>query len=81
MKKIYVLDRIEDGVATVVCDDGEAINLSPDSLVGIAIGDVFSAQLQDGVICDIVPDYEETERRRDTACSFLEKFKNKKHNR
>ena len=81
MKKIYVLDRIEDGVATVVCDDGEAINLSPDALIGISVGDVFSARIQDGVICDIVPDYEETERRRDVARSFLEKFKNKKHNK
>ena len=81
MKKIYVLDRIEDGVATIVCDDGEAINLSPDVLVGLSIGDVFSAQLQDGVIYDIVPDYEETRRRGDVARSYLEKFKNKKHNR
>ena len=80
MKKIYVLDRIEDGVATVVCDDGEAINLSPDALLGLSIGDVFSAQIRDGVICDIVPDYAETERRRGVARSFLEKFKNKKHN-
>ena len=80
MKKIYVLDRIEDGVATVVCDDGEAINLSPDALLGISVGDVFSAELSDGALCDIVPDYEETERRGKVARSFLEKFKNKKHN-
>ena len=80
MKKIYVFERIEDGVATIVCDDGEAINLSPDALVGISVGDVFSAEFLGGVISDITPDLEETEKRRNAARSILNRLKNKKHN-
>lgn len=80
MKKIYVLDRIEDGIATIVCDDGEAINISPDALGDIAVGDVFSAVICDGGLLDIEPMPEETQKRRDSARSILNKFKNKKHN-
>ena len=80
MKKIYVFERIEDGVATIVCDDGEAINLSPDALVGISVGDVFSAEFFCGIISDITPDLEETEKRRNAARSILNRLKNKKHN-
>lgn len=79
MKKIYVLDRIEDGVATVVCDDGEAINLSLDMISGLDIGDVFSAEYSGGALCDVIPMPEETQKRRNMARSILDKFKNKKH--
>ena len=80
MKKIYVLDRIEDGIATAVCDDGEAVNISPDILCGLNIGDVFCAEYKDGKLFDIVPNPDEAARRKEAARSILDKFKNKKHN-
>ena len=80
MKKIYVLDRIEDGIATIVCDDGEAINISPNVLANIEVGDVFGASICDGELLDIELMPEETKKRRDSARSILNKFKNKKHN-
>ena len=80
MKKIYVLDRIEDGIATIVCDDGEAVNVSPDTLVNISVGDVFSADICDGKILDIEAMPDETIRRRQQARSMLSRLKNKKQN-
>ena len=80
MKKIYVLDRIEDGIATVVCDDGEAVNVSPLVLANISVGDVFRANICDGKILDIEAMPIETERRRQQARSMLSRLKNKKQN-
>ena len=80
MKRYYVFERIEDGVATVVGDCGEVINIAPDKLSALSIGDVFLAKYTDGVFSDIEPDVKETERRKAHARSILDKFKNKKHN-
>ena len=80
MKKIYVLDRIEDGVATIVCDDGDTVNINPDAILNMSVGDVFLARYEGGALYDIDAMPDETQRRKEKARSILNKFKNKKHN-
>lgn len=78
MNKIYVLDRIEDGVATVVCDEGGSFNVSPESLYSISVGDVFMAEFDGKKFSNITPMPNETQRRREYSRSMLARFKNKK---
>ncbi|MDD7301658.1 MAG: DUF3006 domain-containing protein [Eubacteriales bacterium] len=43
MKKIYVLDRIEEGTAILISDDEEILKISPaGDLAGHRSGDVFT---------------------------------------
>ena len=43
MKKIYVLDRIEEGTAILISDDEEILKISPaGDLAGPKSGDVFT---------------------------------------
>ena len=45
MKKIYVLDRIEEGTAILISDDEEILKISPaGDLAGHRSGDVFTGE-------------------------------------
>lgn len=76
--KIYVIDRIEEGIATVVCDEGGALNLPANTLLGMGERDVFSAREVDGELFDITPMPKETQRRMQEARNLLDKLKRKK---
>lgn len=78
--KIYVIDRIEEGIATVVCDDGDVFNVPQNILLGMRARDVFSACYTDGELTEITPMPEETQRRIKEARSLLNKLKSKKQN-
>lgn len=41
MKKVYVLDRVEEGIAVLIADDESTISLPAGSLTGARDGDVF----------------------------------------
>lgn len=82
MKKIYVIDRVEDGIATVICDDGGVLDVAADVLCDMHERDVFSAVELDGMLTDIVPMPDETKRRLAMARQMLDRLKqkNKKQN-
>lgn len=76
--KIYSIDKIEMGIATVVCDDDSVINVPENILMGMSERDVFSAVEINGRLTEITPMPEETKRRMEYARSILDKFKSKK---
>lgn len=78
--KIYSVDKIDEGIATVVCDDGGVFNIPAEILSGMTERDVFSAVEVNGNFAEITPMPEEKERRIKKARSLLDKFKNKKQN-
>lgn len=53
MKKIYVLDRIEEDTAILISDDEEILNISPaGELAGHRSGDVFICEDDNMLIFD-----------------------------
>ena len=75
--KIYSVDKICEGIATVVCDGG-VFNVPENILLGMRERDIFSAVENDGRLEEITPMPEETKRRMEYARSMLNKFKSKK---
>lgn len=76
--KIYSVDKIYEGIATVVGDDESVFNIPENILCGMRERDVFSAVENDGRLEEITPMPEETQRRMEYARSMLNKFKSKK---
>ena len=76
--KIYSIDKIQEGIATVVCDDDRVLNVPENILLGMRERDVFSADEVNGRLTKITPMPEETQRRMEYARSILNKFKSKK---
>ena len=63
MRKIFSLDRFEGDFAVCISDDDEKFDV-PRSLVGdLRQHDIFSAEIDDEDLCDIIPMPEERERR------------------
>lgn len=82
MRKIYVLDRVECGIATVICDDGRVLDVAADALGDMSERDVFSAIEINGELTCVVRMPDETESRLMMARKMLDKLKqnNKKQN-
>lgn len=70
LKKVYVLDRVEEGVAILIADDESMVSLSAEELPGARDGDVFRYDT-DTPSAPPEPDPELTaERRRRTRERF-----------
>lgn len=53
MKKIYVLDRVEEGTAILISDDEEILKISPaGDLAGHRSGDVFTCEEDNSLVFD-----------------------------
>lgn len=78
MSEIFAVDRIENGIATVVSDGGEVLNFPENELGALKVRDVFSADILDGRLINITPMPEEKERRLNYARNMLDKFKQRK---
>ena len=64
MRKIFSFDRLEGDIAVCISDDDVKIDVPVDTLNGLKVHDVFSAELSDEcIITDIVPMPEERDRR------------------
>lgn len=63
MKKIFSIDRIEGEWAVCISDDDDRVDAPVNQLLGMSVRDVFSAELSEGKISDILPLPEERDRR------------------
>ena len=63
MRKIFSLDRFEGDFAVCISDDDDKVDVPRPQLEGFSQHDIFSAELCDGKISDIVPMPEERDRR------------------
>jgi len=62
-RKIFSLDRFEGEMAVCVSDGDEVIVVPKESLGEIYVRDVFSARVEGGELCDIVPMPKERDKR------------------
>lgn len=74
MKKIYSVDRFEGEYAVVICDDESVLNIKRKELPDFCEGDVFGANIKNGILCDIVPMPEEREKREHEARERLQRL-------
>ena len=63
MSKIFSFDRLEGDMAICVSDDDEVVVLPAATLKGLAVRDVFSADVLEGGLVNIIPEPCERERR------------------
>ena len=63
MRKIFSIDRAEGELFVCISDDDDTVNVKKEQLHGMAVRDVFSAELCDGALSDIIPMPEERDRR------------------
>ena len=77
MKKIFSVDRFEGEYAIVVCDDGGVLEIKKEVISGLSERDVFSADLVNGELLDIVPMPEERDKRILEARRRLDRFKSR----
>ena len=63
MKTIFSIDRIEGDIAVCISDDDLQLDIPRESLSGLGLHDVFSAEYDGERIWDIVPMPDERERR------------------
>lgn len=63
MRKIFSFDRVEGEYAVCISDDDDKVDVPLDFLHGLKQNDIFSAELCDGSLSDIVPMPEERDRR------------------
>lgn len=63
MRKIFSLDRFEGDYAVCISDDDDKVDVPKALLEGFSQHDIFSAELEGGVISDIVPMPEERDER------------------
>ncbi len=62
-RKIFSIDRLEGELAICISDDDEQIIVPQKSLEGLAVRDVFSAEMENGTLVGIMPMPEERDRR------------------
>ena len=77
MKKIFSVDRFEGEYAIVVCDDGGVLEIKKEVILGLSERDVFSSDVVDGELLNIVPMPEEREKRTLDARRRLDRFKSR----
>ena len=77
MKKIFSVDRFEGEYVIVVCDDGGVLEIKKEVIWGLSERDVFSADVVDGELFDIVHMPEEREKRIAEARRRLDRFKSR----
>ena len=77
MKKIFSVDRFEGEYAIVVCDDGGVLEIKREVISGLSERDVFSSDVVDGELLNIVPMPEEREKRILEARRRLDRFKSR----
>ncbi len=63
MKKTFSIDRIEGELAVCISDDGEKVVVDVKELGGMAVRDIFHAELSGGVLANITADTEERDLR------------------
>ena len=74
MKKIFSFDRLEGEIAVCVSDDDVQIDVPVESLGGMKVHDVFSAELDSGILKNIVPMPDERDRRLQTNLDRLHRL-------
>ena len=77
MRKIFSIDRFEGEYAIVVCDDGTTLEIKKEVISNLAQRDIFSAEVVNGELLDIVPMPQEREKRIADARRRLDRFKSK----
>ena len=79
MRCVFSVDRIEGDIAVCISDEDHQVDLPLESLSGLGLHDVFSAEYKSVQLTDIVPMPEEKERRlksnRDRLKKLLERSK------
>lgn len=63
MRKIFSLDRFEGDFAVCVSDDEEQIDVPRAELEGFSRHDIFSAEICEGRLCNVMAMPEERDRR------------------
>ena len=63
MIKIFSVDRIEGDIAVCISDDDIKLDVEKETLGGMTVNDVFSAEYDGESICNIVPMPDERDRR------------------
>jgi len=81
MKKIFSIDRFEGDIAVCISDDDIQIDVKREYLPDLQAHDVFSAELVNGTLSDIIPMPEERDRRLRSNRERLQKLFNRGKNK